>query len=116
MRSAFLIACLMCQAAFGARFGDPITYVSFSRPDTSYATFMFDRNECLQLTSNKPREHYVEQKGGRFFGVTITYHIGPLVDCMTARGYVRDRDGYRAVGYQVDTDGNLWGVPMDAWR
>jgi hypothetical protein len=120
MRGALLIAAgsIICltQAALASTFGEPLYYVKLSKPDTSYSSFMFDRQDCLQATSRKVREHYVEVKGERYFGVNLQYNLGPFVECMKARGYAIDRDGYRAIGYQVDSDGVLWGVPMGEWH
>lgn len=120
MRSALLLAagCIVClaQAGLATTYGEPIYYIRLAKPNAGYTTFMFDRNDCIQSTSHKVREHYVDLKGERFFGVNLQYHTPEFIECMKARGYALDNNGYRAIGYQVDSEGILWGVPMDQWR
>ena len=119
MRNALIAAsCIICltPAGLASILSEPLHYIRLSKPNTSYSTFMYDRNNCLEITSRKVREHYVEMKGERYFGINVQYHVRPFVDCMKARGYALDREGYRAIAYEVDNEGNLWGVPMSEWR
>lgn len=119
MRSALVLAagCLMLLGQPGFAYHHEYTnYVRFSRPNTSYSAFMWDRSDCLKSTTRHVHEHYVDLDGERFFGVNLQYPLREFVACMKARGYVPDPNGYRAIGYQIDSKGRLWGVPMDEWN
>jgi len=85
----------------------PRLCVKLSRADASYATFMYDRNDCLESTSQKVRERVW------LTGINIRYNIPAFVACMTAKGYALDPNGHRAIVYQVDAEGHIWGRPYN---
>jgi hypothetical protein len=108
MRSAVLwaVGCLICvsQAAFAY---ETVT-MRFSRPDTSYYTFLDDRTTCLKTTSRTQFAlHYARE------GEWTTYHIPEFANCMKGKGYVRDPNGYKALRYLVWLGGYVTLLPLD---
>jgi hypothetical protein len=85
----------------------PRLCVKLSRPDASYSTFMYDRNDCLESTSKQVRDHVW------LTGINIRYNVPAFVGCMTAKGYALNSNGYRAIVYQVDAEGHLWGLSLN---
>ena len=71
--------------------------IRLSRPQTSYADFMVDRNACISASWHRGSTfsgsvgHYV---------TTGKYDLKDFADCMNARGYLLDpKNGYRAAKY-----------------
>lgn len=85
----------------------PRLCVRLSKPDTSYSTFMFDRNDCLESTSTQVRQRVW------ITGINIRYNIPAFVGCMNAKGYALDPKGYRAIVYKVDAEGHFWGRSLN---
>lgn len=88
------------ETAAGAR--PELIILKLSRANTTYYTFLDDRTVCLKATSaTQFAIHYGKD------GEWTTYHLGTFYDCMKAKGYVRDPNGYRALRYRVWPNGQV---------
>ena len=85
----------------------PRLCVRFSRADTRYSTFMYDRNDCLESKGEQVRDRVW------LTGIRERFNLPAFVGCMNARGYALDPNGYRALVYQKDAEDHIWGLPLD---
>jgi hypothetical protein len=97
MRRSLLLAagCLICLMQPGL--AQSVT-IKLSRPNTGYSTFLDDRAFCLNAVSYPRDRSHDSQYNYGFF--TVTYDVRGFINCMYAKGYKADPDGFRAVQVQ----------------
>lgn len=79
-------------------------FIKLSKPDIRYATFMEDRNACFSSASRRVFDwHSVSW---------TTHNLYDFADCMTAKGYRLDPNGYRAAWY-TSYDGRHYSLQPD---
>ena len=95
MRRGLLVAagCLVCLSLPGLANS---TIIKLSRPDTDYAAFLRDRDACLSAAGHWS---WWTASNGAAVGGAGHYDLYKFADCMTAKGYRLDPDGYRAAKY-----------------
>jgi hypothetical protein len=82
--------------------------IRLSRPHTSYAAFMYDRNACMSAAGHRGPDF----TGGNAIHVSQTsYSLKDFADCMNAKGYLLDPNGYRAAKYYRLADGGYLLAP-----
>ncbi|MDR3527439.1 MAG: hypothetical protein P4L57_09175 [Rhizomicrobium sp.] len=110
MRSAILIAVcgVLClsQAGFAADQNFRVS-VKFARPNTTYNTFLHDRNACLGDAS---RLGWTTTVAVNVTAVpaTPTYNFARFGNCMLAKGYQPNPNGFDATEFWHRRDNEYW--------
>lgn len=111
MRSALMVAagCMILSQA-----GLASTHtIRLSKPNTTYAAFLDERTVCLNAAWHQSGAD-VGAWGGGVPPVHTSggaYSLKEFADCMNAKGYLLDPNGYRAVKYYSLAQGGYLLVP-----
>lgn len=105
MRSAVLFAacCLFCwsQSGLAANEQGFQVNIKFSKPNVPYWAFQHDRNACLGEASRQGWETTKVLSG---IPIMPTYDVPRFGNCMLAKGYRPDPNGFNAATFQHQTD------------
>lgn len=98
MRGALILAagCLLCLSQAGLASSQQLVVVKMSKPDVDQATFAQDRSVCLTKANS---EHLFN---GRDEGTWARHHLRIFGECMAAKGYKNDPNGFPALRYSQD--------------
>ncbi|MDR3526984.1 MAG: hypothetical protein P4L57_06855 [Rhizomicrobium sp.] len=99
MRSTifFVAICLAGLSQTALATPRELLVVKLSRPNTTNAEFIEDRNACLTTANN---EHWAGAGPvGQNAGAWARHHMKTFGECMGAKGYKNDPEGYRAIRY-----------------
>ena len=98
MRSALILAagCLLFLSGAGVASSQQLVVVKMSKADVDQATFAQDRNACLTKANS---EHLFD---GRDEGTWARHHLKAFGECMAAKGYKNDPNGFPALKYSQD--------------
>ena len=104
MRSTILFTaiCIVGLSQAGLATPHELLIVKLSKPDTSQAVFVEDRNACLTSANNAQSP---------FPAGTSTWarrHLRKFGECMGAKGYKNDPNGLRAIRYSEDDQGSVF--------
>jgi len=105
MRSTifFVTVCFACLSQAGLATPRELLVVKLSKSTASQAEFFEDRNACLTTANN---EHWAgAQPVGRNASAWARHHLKTFGECMGAKGYNSDPNGYRAIRYLQREDG-----------
>ena len=98
MRSALLVAvgCVFCLSQAGFADEQFAVSVQFSKPNVTYNAFLHDRNACLGDASHQGWSSLNALYPVR---ATPTYSFARFSNCMLAKGYKPDANGFRAATF-----------------
>jgi hypothetical protein len=109
----FAVCCALWLSPSAHAYGYYIT-MSYAKPNTPWLVFFEDRNECLWSSQHSSWQTVgmAGSIGGGLSGggavVTTSYNVRTFTNCMSARGYHFDANGYRAVWIHQRNDGRYW--------
>lgn len=109
MRAALVVAAICLFGATQSGLAAPLV-IKLSRPNTSYSTFLNDRNACLNGTSSAQWDRMASPSASAI--LWRSYNARAFASCMNAKGYLLDPNGYRAIRYQKDDGGHEWVEPL----
>lgn len=117
MRKILLLvsACLFCLSepglASSGLFNAKIV-IKLSRPNTSYAGFMSDRNACFTAAEHRDFDRLSSSVGAPGSAhPTVRYDLKEFSGCMNVKGYLYDPNGYRAAWYYAVGDNRYMLTP-----
>lgn len=98
MRKTMLLAacCFICVSQTGLATPKELLVVKLSKADTTHDQFVVDRNDCLTVANRAP------YAGGPVPGGWAKHHLKVFGECMGAKGYKSDANGFLAIRYSQD--------------
>jgi hypothetical protein len=118
MRTALLLAagCCLFVSQPGVA-GNVAATIYLSKPNTSFAAFQSDRNDCYNAASHSgfysPKMLARDNMAGSASSPTaIRYNYDEFSACMSGKGYKLDPNGFKAAKAHLDQDGHIvWLTP-----
>lgn len=108
MRSALLVAAGIAVCLSQPAPAYTIS-VQFSKPNSTYNGFLHDRNACLGVAS---RQQWWTSSGGYAMPGMPIYNLARFENCMLARGYGLDPNGFHPVKFDHLSGDNFRLVAM----
>lgn len=91
-KQLLIAGCIVAMSQIGLATPQEILTVKVSKPDTTHDQFVADRDACLTEANN-------DRLGGSTPTAWAKHHLKLFSECMVARGYKSDPDGFRAIRY-----------------